>query len=209
MPTVTHVPALRRAALPALLALGVALPLACSGGQGPTLTPPSLPETSPSPTIIGPVGTPRTPTPSPAATPWPEGWDLAFCTLFEELVVAQELARDIGRAFDEDARDDAAALARELDTTVERVRELAGQLPDWDDAAAFKEQLLALLDQDDQLVLYWLRHLEENRQPALGRAREVAGTLRETYVPAVQSELDGLADTGVACPGRELSLETP
>jgi len=211
LPTVTHLPALRRAALPALLALSVALPLACSGGQGPTLTPPSLPETSPLPTTSGPAGTPTIAprSPTPGAAPWPDGWDLAFCPLFEEVVIAQELARDVGRAYDEDDRDDATALAHELGTTVERAREQLALLPDWTDAAGFEEQLVVLLEQDERLVTYWLRHLEEDREPALGRARDIAAALRETYVPAVQSELVELADRGVVCPGQELTLETP
>ena len=206
MPTVTYQRPSTRVALHASLC--AALVLACSGGQAPTLTPPSLPETTPGPTPTEPGATAR-PTGTPVAAPWPDGWGIAFCTLFDELVIAQHLARDIGRAFDDDDRDDAAALAHELDATVDNVRQLAGLLPDWSAAAEFESQLEALLEQDERLVTFWLRHLEQGRQQALQNARNVAGELRETYVPDVQTELLALAAEGVECPGQELQLETP
>jgi ribosomal protein S7 len=126
-----------------------------------------------------------------------------------EMVVAQELARDIGRAFDDDARDDAAALARELTASAEEVRALLAELPEWAEAAAFQEAAVEMLRQDDRLVTYWLRHIEEGRRQALQNARNVEEILRDEAIPAARSELRVLGGFGVSCPGQELRLETP
>ncbi len=202
MSTATPLTSLHRLALVGLLAL------ACNGASEPTETAPSLPDVTAPPTA---VASPATPTPAETATstPWPDGWQTAFCAAFEETVVAQELARDIGRAFDEDARDDAAGLAHELEATIENVRELLEDLPEWAEAAGFEEQMIELLEQDERLARFWLRHLEQGRRPALRNARNVEATLREEAVPAVQAELRALARLGVRCPGQELQLEIP
>lgn len=146
---------------------------------------------------------------SPTVLPWPAGWDIAFCTTFVDIVVAQELARDIGRALDESVTEDAIGLTHELGTTVEGIRTGLADLPEWPGAAALVTALGAMLDADDQLATFYLRYLEEGRAGALDRAHEVEATLREDAVPAAEAALAPLVGDGLTCPETNLMLEKP
>ena len=54
------------------------------------------------------------PTAEPTFVAIPVGWDDAFCSIFADVVVAQELAIDIERALEEENARDARGLARDL-----------------------------------------------------------------------------------------------
>ena len=200
--------------LPGLLALGLAGTLlagACSAG---------LPDGSPSDSLA-PVDTAtpaatstaaaRTPTPAPnqSGAPWPAGWDDALCAAFPDVVLAQELARDIGRALAEDDRDDAIGLAHDLTTTAEQATAALATLPEWPDATDLLTALTAMLEEDTRLASSYLRYLEEERDVALDRAHESEIVLRDSAVPAVLNALAPLIVQGLSCPASPLRLETP
>jgi hypothetical protein len=156
-----------------------------------------------------PPGATPTVRPSPTVAPWPAGWNTAFCATFVDVVVAQQLARDIGRALADSATDDAIGLAHELGTTVEGIRTALTDLPEWSGAAALVTALEAMLAADGDLVTFYLRNLEEGKAGALDRAHEVEATLRNDAVPGVEAALAPLVAGGLTCPGINLTLETP
>lgn len=181
---------------------------ACGTG---TLSSPTLPPlVTPGPTTATTSpGATSTPTPSASQQAWPAGWDDDFCTAFAEVVIAQQLARDIGRALGEDDREDAAGLAHELATTIEGIRASIGELPEWTGDDELLTALGALLDEDEQLVTFYLRYLEQDRAAALDRAHEVEVALRDQAVPAAETAVAKLANQGLTCPGLSFDLETP
>jgi hypothetical protein len=148
-----------------------------------------------------PIGTPFTP-------PWPAGWNDAFCGMFGEMVVMQELAVDIGRALAEDDRDDALALTRELAGSAAAVREQLAALPVWATAGPLGEDIVALLDLADEMALRYERYLAQNRNPARGLAEAAAEQMGEV-VPDLLDKLILLSEMGLACAGLTFNLETP
>ncbi len=66
-----------------------------------------------------------------------------------------------------------------------------------------------MLNADDDLVMFYLRYLEQGKNGALDRAHEVETTLRNDAVPAVVAALAPLVVDGLTCPGTNLTLETP
>jgi hypothetical protein len=191
-----------------VLLFGGALLAGCGGAapagspsRSPIVTVPAL--TSPPPVAI------PTARISPTAAPWPAGWDTAFCIAFADVIVAQQVARDIGRALDDGATDDAIGLARELATRVDGIRTSLTDMPDWSGAEALLTSLEAMLNADDDLATFYLRYLEQGKSAALDRAHEVEDTLRTDAVPAVEAALAPLVDDGLTCPGIDLTLETP
>ena len=191
---------------PSLVLLLCSVIAGCGGGS--TATPTLRPLVTPGITPTAPRAT-ATSAPSPTSSPsWPAGWDDAFCVAFDELVVAQQLARDIGRALADEAPEDAVGLTHELGRTVTGVRTLLTELPEWDGAEDAQAAINALLAEDEQLVTFYVRFLEEDRAPALERARESEAALRDQAVPAVETELAQLANEGLACPAG-FDLETP
>jgi hypothetical protein len=136
------------------------------------------------------------------------GWDQSFCSLFAEVVVAQELVVDIERAMDEDAMDDAEGLARELRETAGRAEELIATVGPWAPSEVATAAIGTLLDLDGRAGSQYLRFLTENRRPALARARELRADIAEAALTA-NAGLAELAVRGLACPGHELVLEEP
>jgi hypothetical protein len=194
-----------------VLFIGLALVAACGASVTPTATSTS-PTLSPRLTASAPPGlsqTPATAPPSATALPRPAGWDATFCAAYTDIVVAQELARDIGRALDEDSKQDAIGLARELEATVVGVRTTLTALPAWPGGEQLLSAVNAMLDTDEELVTNYLRFLEENRDPALDRAHERETALREEIVPAVEVALAELAAAGFSCPGLNFTLDKP
>jgi hypothetical protein len=152
-----------------------------------------------------------TPTPvdSPTDAPWTAEWQDAFCAAFEEVVIAQQVARDIGRSVAAEDPDNAIGLAHELEGSVTDLGpELAG-LPAWPGATDVVTAVTAMLQQDANLATYYLRFLEDDRAPALDRAHEVEGTLREAAIPAVSTAIGALVSQGLTCPNTALELESP
>jgi hypothetical protein len=201
---------------PATILLAVMIGLAvapCGGGTRPSPTGAGSPSPAPTPTgaVISPGGSPL-PTAgvidTPFAPPWPAGWDTSFCVTFAELVVMQELAVDIGRALDEDERDDARGLTAELEVSATAARELLGEVPEWPTAEPVRADIEALLDLADEMALRYGRHLNQGRRPALAAARE-AGRQMGGVVDPLLDRVTLLAELGLRCPGLTLDLETP
>jgi hypothetical protein len=190
----------------ALLVAAALVVGACGGGGGnptPTRTTGGSPSGSLSPTTT-PTGRPT----ASSSTPWPAGWGTATCALFADTVVMQELAVDVGRALDEDERDDAQALNVELAQTASSVREQLSDLPPWEAAAPFERQMASLVDLADQMAQRYERHFDTGRRNPLDAARQAGAEMREV-VPRVLDRLDTLARAGLSCPGVAFELEVP
>jgi hypothetical protein len=194
-----------------VLTVLIGLALAACGGARPSPTGGGSPSAGPTGVVTSPgatsdatpgvIGTPFTP-------PWPAGWDTAFCAAFGELVVTQELAVDIGRALDEEAREDARGLTAELADSATMVRELLAEVPAWPTAEPVREDIAALLDLADEMALRYDRHLNQNRRPALALAQAAGGKMRGVVDPLLD-RLTLLAELGLSCPGTPFDLETP
>jgi hypothetical protein len=154
--------------------------------------------------------TPR-PTASSAASTalWPAEWQAAFCTAFADVVVAQQVARDIGRSLAAGDKNNATGLAHELQTTVMDLGTTIADLPAWTGATDVVTAVTAMLEQDASLATQYLRYLEDKRDPALDRAHQIEGVLREDAIPAVATALAPLAIHGFACADLDLELESP
>jgi hypothetical protein len=192
-----------------LIMLSAAAVVGCSAGP-PVATPTRSPSGSPTAGTSGPAVPTATPGEigTPFVGPWPSGWESAFCALFGEMIVMQELAVDVGRALDEDDRDDALALTRELTASAAAVREELAQLPAWEAAAPLTNQTLELLDLADEMALRYERYLAEGRRPALGLAR-AAGAAMGEVVTELLDRLILLEAVGLSCPGFDFHLEAP
>jgi hypothetical protein len=141
--------------------------------------------------------------------PWSAEWQAGFCTAFADIVIAQQLARDIGRSLAADDRDNAIGLAHELQTTVSDLGTAVAALPAWPGSTDVVTAVTTMLERDASLATQYLRHLEDKRSAALDRAHEVEGTLRTDAIPAVATALTALATQGLACPDTTLQLESP
>ena len=193
----------------AVLALGIVLLSAC-GSVGPGRTPNVTPRPSPRVTVT-PGATSKTPTPAadPSSVPWTADWQDGFCTTFADIVIAQQLARDIGRSLAADDRDNAIGLAHELQTTVTDVGTAIAGLPTWPGSTDVVTAVTTLLQQDASLASQYLRYLEDGRSAGLDRAHEAEATLRETAIPAVTATVGSLVGKGLTCPDTALVLESP
>lgn len=195
----------------AALGVLVALLLAAACG-GPSTSP------RPSPSLIDleftplPTGTSSTPSPSPSAVASgearPEGWDSAFCEMFAEARIAQELLVDIERALAEGAVRDARGLARELGQVAQGATLLIDDIPTWDGAGDALLDVATLLDLGGQAAAEYDTYLGEDSRPALRRARSL-GRENGQGVPGANRALEDLAAAGVECPDGPLVLETP
>lgn len=210
-PVHRHVSLARRGALGLLALLLVA---ACGSGGGNGTPTPTRPAGTVNPSPIGgtssPPGTTVSPGPigTPFASPWPRGWDSDFCDLFADVVVMQELAVDIGRALEDEARADARGLTRELAETATSVREQLGELPSWEAAAPLENQLGELVDLAERMATRYERHFATNRRNPLNAAREAGGQMNEV-VAEVLDRLRTLEEDGLSCPEVDFELETP
>ena len=194
----------------AVLALGILLLGACDSAS-PARTPnvtarPSARATS-SPIAETPPASSTAGTPS--ATPWSAEWHAAFCAAFADVVIAQQLVRDIGRSLEADDSDNATGLAHELQTTVRDLGTTIAALPAWPGSTNVVTAVTAMLEQDASLATQYLRYLEDKRSAALDRAHDVEGTLRTDAVPAVTVAVTALVTQGLTCPDTPLQLESP
>lgn len=147
---------------------------------------------------------------TPASTAsWPAGWDAGFCDLFEEMVISQELAVDVGRALDEEARDDARALARELEETAQGASAMLADLPRWEPFDGLRPGLTRMLEIADAMGRFYGRYIDREREQALERVGELIDEQRPLVGDAVAglNELQG--EYGLSCPGHEFELESP
>jgi hypothetical protein len=202
-----HAPAGLQAALLAAL-ITASVVIGCTE-PGPTVRPtgsPFSPGSLSSP--AGPATLVPTRSPSVTLTVWPQGWDSAFCAAFAEVVIAQELAVDVERAMDEEATDDARALAAELSTTASAAAELLNAVPAWQPGQDALGEMSSLMDAGRRAGEQYVRYLTEDRRRALNRARELRDAIRDT-VPAANRALEQLGEAGLSCPGHPLELESP
>ena len=183
--------------------------IACGG---PTTSP------RPSPSLIDLDFTPQPTTslssPGPSASTIasqvarPDGWDEAFCSMFTEARIAQELLVDIERALDEGDTRDARGLARELRQVAQDATVLIDEIPDWDGSADVLLDIATLLDLGGQAAAEYDTYLGDDSRPALRRARGLGRENAET-VPGANSGLEDLTAAGVECPDGRLILESP
>ncbi len=199
--------------LPLTLIVALLLVAACGTGSPsprPTTTLPSATDPVGLTPAPPPTSRPRTAAPTtPVVGSWPDGWDADFCSAFAEVVPAQELAVDVGRALDEDDDDDALGLARELESSGEAATEMLANLPQWEPAQAAVDQLTELMDMAQRMGRSYRRFMEDNRGPALERAQGIGAEMRP-LVDSVLADLGVLSDEeGLGCPGMEFALESP
>lgn len=192
-----------------MLVLGILVFGACD-----TATPARTPNITPRPSVRATAtseeatATPRS-IDGPTTAPWTAEWQDAFCTAFEEVVIAQQVARDIGRSVAAEDPDNAAGLAHELQTSVTDIGAALAALPAWPGSTDVVTAVTTMLQQDASLATYYLRFLEDDRAPALDRAHEVESTLRDAAVPAVTAAVGALVVQGLTCPNTALELESP
>jgi len=153
-----------------------------------------------------PGSSPGTASPTPISGVWPVGWDVAFCTALTDTVVAHELAIDIQRALEDDARDDAIALTGELAETIPVATAAVGRIRDWEPATEVKADLTALLELDAAVATAYQRFFDEGGRQ-LNRAARQARNEVARAVPDANDNLAALADLGLSCPGTSLALE--
>lgn len=190
--------------------------LACVGVFAGTLAcaaPLATPRPSPSLLIL--QFTPRPslstappPTASPASVDWPIGWDVGFCEMFDEAIIAQQLVVDVERAMAEGNTHDARLLADELTLTADHATELLGALPSWPQAESAVVGIAVLMDLGSRAGTEYHSWFNDGKRAALRRARALRGE-NGSKVPVVNEDLQALADAGLTCPGTSLSLESP
>lgn len=189
--------------------IGAVLIAACGGPSTSPRPSPSLVELefTPLPTSSG-----SSPGPSASVAPSgaarPDGWDAAFCAMFAEARVAQELLVDIERALDEGASRDARGLARELSQVAQSATVLIDEIPTWDDADDMLLDVAGLLDLGGQAAAEYDAYLSDDLRAALRRARSL-GRENGQVVPTANAALEALASGGVECPDGPLVLESP
>jgi hypothetical protein len=201
-------PSLRSRVL--LVVLGLLTLVGAVACEGTRATP------RPSPSLIILQFTPRPSrslTPSPSVVPsveatWPIGWDVEFCQMFNEAVIAQQLVVDVERAMDEGNNQDARLLADELVLEATAATELLTGMTPWADAESASVGIAALMDLAGRAGNEYHAWFEKGKRSDLRQARALR---RENgnEVPAVNSDLEALAEVGLSCPGNELVLEAP
>jgi hypothetical protein len=135
----------------------------------------------------------------------PVGWDDAFCAIFADIVVGQELVVDIERAIDEENPSDAKGLARDLrDITADAVGLMPG-LPEWEDSADVRAQLTTLLDLHGRAATEYLAYFNEETT-TLRRARNLRRQISRA-TPAANEVFAELETLGIACDEQPLMIE--
>jgi hypothetical protein len=159
--------------------------------------------------------TPRGPTPGPEETEEPTeeptfvaipvGWDDAFCSIFADVAIGQELVIDIERAIDEENAKDAKGLARDLrDITADAVGLMEG-LPEWEDAATATEQVTSLLELYGKAATEYLAYFNEETT-TLRKARNVRRQINRA-TPGANERFATLEELGIECEDQPLVIE--
>lgn len=201
----------RAGRLVAVLMAAVAVVVAaCDEPSSTTRPSPSLVEVQFTPRSTAGTG-PGSPAPTDDATfvSLPVGWDDAFCEVFSDAVVAQELVIDVDRALDEENFRDARALARELrEVTADAAAGLA-ELPAWEPASDATAAIASLVDLGARAgAEYGTWFADQDARNALRRARALRRQVA-AETPAANDALAELAGVGITCTGLELVLEQP
>jgi hypothetical protein len=169
----------------------------------------------PSPSLIVLPFTPQpsgsngpTPTPGASLATWPLGWDISFCGMFEQAVLAQQLLVDVERAMDEGDNHDARLLADELTQTANDTTDLISGMVDWSPAQGAVAGIAGLMDLGTRAGTEYHSWFADDKRGALRRARGLR-TENGGRVPITNTELADLADLGLTCPDTPLVLEAP
>lgn len=144
--------------------------------------------------------------PTPISGVWPVGWDVAFCTALTDSIVTHELAIDIQRALQDDARQDAEGLAAELAETVPIATAAVNRIRDWEPATDVKADLTAMLELHAAVAEAYQAWFDDGGRQ-LGRAARQARNQVARAVPDTNDHLAQLAELGLSCPGTNLALE--
>ena len=148
------------------------------------------------------------PTEEPTFISLPVGWDDAFCTIFSDAFIAQELIIDIERALEEANVRDARGLARDLRDTAADATTLLADLPVWEPATAAVASIASLIDIDARAGAEYGTYFTDDSRNALRRARALRREV-EDQTPAANEVLAELAALGITCGDLPLQLEQP
>ncbi|MGI8928947.1 MAG: hypothetical protein ACR2H0_05720 [Candidatus Limnocylindrales bacterium] len=152
-------------------------------------------------------GSSEGPTDEPSFVSIPVGWENAFCSVFADAVVAQELVIDVERALDEEDFHDARLLARDLRDITADATTLLAELPEWESATQVSSDIARLIDLGARAGTEYGAYFADDER-ALRRAR----TLRREILdrtPAANEALAELDTLGIICEGQPLVLEHP
>lgn len=153
------------------------------------------------------AGSSEEPTEAPSFISLPVGWDNAFCGVFADTVVAQELVIDVERALDEENFRDARGLARDLRDITADATTLLADLPDWEPGAQATLEIAALIDLGGRAGTEYGAYFADDAR-ALRRARTLRREILDS-TPAANDALAGLANLGIVCEDLPLVLEVP
>jgi len=190
-------------ALAAVVAVGI---IACDEPRSSLRPSASLLEVEFTPRASADPGSTDEPTAAPTFISLPVGWDNAFCAVFADAVVAQELVIDIERALDEENLRDARGLARELREIAADATTLLADVPEWDPGAPATLELAALIDLGGRAGEEYGTFFTDESRAALRRARNLRREIGNS-TPAANDEFATLADLGISCAGIPLQLE--
>ena len=116
---------------------------------------------------------------------------------------------DIRRALDEEAEEDALALAEELETTAQGAGEALAELEPWAPAAEVMPRLIRMMEIGDALGRFYGRYIDLGREAALERVGELIEEMRPLVGDAL-AELRRIQEQqGLACPDQDFVLESP
>jgi hypothetical protein len=206
-----HDPARASVALRLVAILGsLGLLLAgCEANPSSPLPSPSLVylSFSPLPIETAPATTPAQPT-STLAGSWPPGWDVAFCSMFDNAVAAQQLIVDVERALSDKATKDAKGLASNLNDSAAQATQQIAALPAWEPAGQALSEIGDLMNLGTQAAAKYTRYFKDGTKAALRQARQIRSE-DAAAVPQTNSDLARLADSGLVCPKHALQLESP
>lgn len=153
------------------------------------------------------AGSSDEPTEAPTFIGIPVGWENAFCSIFADAVVAQELVIDVERALEEQDFRDARGLARDLRDITADAAALLADLPDWDPASQATLEIAALIDLGGRAGSEYGTYFAGDVR-ALRRARNLRREMLNG-TPAANEALAELVDVGIVCEGQPLVLEQP
>jgi hypothetical protein len=145
------------------------------------------------------------PSDEPTFVAIPVGWDDAFCAIFADVVVAQELVVDIERAIDEENMRDARLLARDLRAITTDAKTLMESLPEWEDAQGTTTEIAELVDLQSRVAAEYLAFFNDEGG-TLRRARNLRRQVSRA-TPSANESLAELATMGIVCDDQPLVLE--
>jgi hypothetical protein len=139
---------------------------------------------------------------------WPPGWDAAFCAMFDNAVNAQQVIVDVERAITAKATKDAKGLAGDLTTLSTKATQQIDAMPDWAPSSQALSDIGGLMDYGTQAAAKYTKYFQNDNSATLKKARQLRRQ-DAAAVPATNSDLALLAETGLVCPKHALQLESP